>query len=89
MITILFDNKEECDAVIEFAQKYVCLHRSLVECGKYPPNSCDKCYNDNHIKAGIRIISPVDSTPSDYYNNRGGYPAQCKPRKGGRDSAQS
>ena len=24
-----------------------------------------------------------------HYNNSGGYPAQCKPRKGGHDSAQS
>ena len=61
MITILFDKKEECDAVIEFAQKYVCLHRSFAQCAEYPPNSCDRCYNENHAKVGIRIISPIDN----------------------------
>ena len=60
MITIVVTTQDEYDEMMEFAENYVCRHMSFEECGSYPPNSCDKCYRENHIKFGIRVNSPVE-----------------------------
>ena len=61
MITIITDTRPEYDEMMEFVQNYVCRHVSYDECLKYPPNCCDACYKDHHIKCGIRMIEPVDN----------------------------
>ena len=61
MITIIADTEDELDTVWEFAKNFVCRNMPFTRCGIYPPGSCDKCFEDNHIKYGIRIIPPVDS----------------------------
>lgn len=61
MVTIIVDTKDEYDKVREFAQNFVCRQMSFARCGTYPPTSCDKCFEDNHVKYGIRVIPPVDS----------------------------
>ena len=41
------------------------------------------------LKSFFSSIGIFDSETYNLYNEAGGYPAQCKPRKGGHDSAQS
>lgn len=63
MVTITCNTQTELERMMEDAQRYVCEHRTLPECAKYPRGSCDKCFADHHIECGIRIIlSPVDKS---------------------------
>ena len=54
MITITVDTRREYDAMLEFAQEYVCRQTDYTEC-KHFPGSCDACFNDNHVRCGICI----------------------------------
>lgn len=58
MITIIVDNQNEYDDMKEFALNYMCRRVPFGVCGGYKANTCDTCYEDNHIRAGIRIIAP-------------------------------
>lgn len=60
MITIIVDNQNEYDDMMKFAENYVCKHLPFATCAMYAPGTCDKCFKDNHIKWGIRVI-PLDS----------------------------
>ena len=61
MITIIIETKDEYYRAMKIAKDYVCKQMSFTRCGQYPPGFCDKCFEDNHIKCGVRIIPPVDS----------------------------
>jgi len=58
MITIIVDNRDEYDDVMNFADLYVCRRVPSSKCDLY--YDCMKCYEENHLRAGIRIIPPVD-----------------------------
>ena len=61
MITIIVDTEDEYDEVKEFAQNFVCRQLPFIRCGAYPPNKCDKCFEDNHIKYGIQVFCSSDN----------------------------
>ena len=58
MITIIVDTYGEYREMKERAQNYVCRQLTMKKCFSYN-HDCDKCYKDNHIKAGIRVIRPA------------------------------
>ena len=89
MVTIITDTLEEFNNMLKEASVYVCRQLTFGECGKYPRGNCERCYWDHHIECGIRVIPPIDDNLLVDYNDVGGCLAQCKPRKGGHDSAQS
>lgn len=65
MITIIVDTDNEYILMKAAAERYICGQTRFGDCLKYEPGHCWECYNDNHIKCGIRIITPVDSTKPD------------------------
>jgi len=64
MITIIVDTREEYDEMKEVAYGYMCKQLPFGVCGGYKPHTCPKCYKDNHLKCGIRIVQ-VDSDNPD------------------------
>lgn len=56
MITIIVDTQDEYEKMMDLAQNYICRQLPFSICDQYKYNNCDKCYKDNHIKCGIRVL---------------------------------
>jgi len=64
MITIIVDTAEEYDRMMEVAYAHICRQLPFTVCGKYKPNTCPKCYKDNHLKCGIRVVRVDNEEPN-------------------------
>ena len=63
MITIIVDTAEEYDKMMEVSEQYVCRQMPFYQCLKYKPNACYKCFKNNHLKCGIRIVRVDNENP--------------------------
>lgn len=63
MITIIAETAEEYDKMMEVAYSYMCRQLPFCVCGKYKPHTCPKCYKDNHLKCGIRVVRVDNDKP--------------------------
>lgn len=61
MITIVTDTDEEYEDMLECASTYICRHTPLARCHVKYNHDCEKCFKDNCVTVGIRVIPPIDN----------------------------